>query len=159
MTIINISSSDLATQSTGQYDALPKGTYSTTIYSAELVEVKSGENAGKPQLKLQLKVSDGEEFANRRLFTYVPLYTGKAFWKTQAFFTALGYDMKAGNFQVPAIEELLGQSVGAKVTVVANSVSGDDENNVGGFTAATTGNIDAVLKSMGATPTSTGDIW
>jgi hypothetical protein len=67
--------------------------------------------------------------------------------------------MKAGNFQVPAIEELLGQSIGAKVTVVTNSVSGDDENNVGGFTAATTGNIDAVLKSMGATPTSTGDIW
>lgn len=159
MTIINISSSDLATQSTGQYDALPKGTYSTTIYSAELTEVKSGENAGKPQLKVQLKVADGEEYANRRLFTYIPLYTGKAFWKTQAFFSALGYDMKAGNFQVPSVEELLGKPVGAKVTVVANSMSGDDENNVGGFTAATTGNIDAVLKSMGATPTSSGDIW
>lgn len=159
MTIINISSGDLTEQNTGSYEALPKGTYSTTIFSAELTEVKSGDNAGKPQLKVQLKVADGEEYANRRLFTYVPLYTGKAFWKTQAFFTALGYDMKAGNFQVPEINELLGKSIGAKVTVVPNSMSGEDENNVGGFTSATSGNVDAVLKSMGATPASTGGIW
>lgn len=158
MTIINISSSDLqSNDNSGSYEPLPKGTYPTTIYSAEQVEVKSGENAGKPQLKVQLRVSSGQ-YENRRLFTYIPLYTGKAFWKTQAFFTALGYDLKAGNFQVPEIQDLLGRPVGAKVTVVANTQTGDDENNVGGFTAATNGDVDAVLKSMGATPVD-GSVW
>ncbi len=149
MTIINISGSDL-TSNSRSYDPLPKGTYPTTIYAAEQVEVKSGENAGKPQLKVQLRVSEGQ-YENARLFTYVPLYTGKAFWKTQAFFTALGYDLKAGNFQVPEIKDLLGRPIGAKVTVVSNSQTGDDENNVGGFTASTNGDVDAVLRSMGAT--------
>lgn len=156
MTIINISSSDLSDNNANSYEPLPKGTYATTIYSAELTEVKSGDNAGKPQLKVQLRVSEGQ-YENRRLFTYVPLYTGKAFWKTQAFFTALGYDLKAGNFQVPAVQDLLGQPIGAKVTIVSNSQSGDDENNVGGFTAATS--VDAVLKSMGAKPVASGEIW
>ena len=154
---INISNDDLASTSSGSYDPIPKGTYATTIYTAEVVLVKNGENAGKPQLKIQLRVSEGQ-FENRRLFTFIPLYTGKAFWKTKAFFEALGYDLEAGNFQVPANEELLGKSVGAKVTVVANSVSGDDENNVGGFTGAAS-SAEALLQGMGAIPTATTSPW
>jgi hypothetical protein len=155
---INISNEDLASTSSGSYDPIPKGTYATTIFTAELVPVKNGENAGKPQLKIQLRVSEGQ-FENRRLFTFVPLYTGKAFWKTKAFFEALGYDLNAGNFEVPDVTELLGKPLGAKVTLVANSVSGEDENNVGGFTGASS-STDELLKGMGAIPTgSVGSPW
>ena len=158
MTNINISISNEDLASTGgSYDPIPKGTYATTIFAAEVTPVKNGENAGKPQLKIQLRVAEGQ-FENRRLFTFIPLYTGKAFWKTKAFFEALGYDMTAGNFQVPAIEDLLGKPVGAKVAVVANSVSGDDENNVSGFTGASS-NADAFLREMGATPAPASDLW
>lgn len=155
---INVQSSDLASKSSKEYPVLPKGTYATTIYDVELTQVKSdGENYGKDQYKVLLKISDGE-YAGRTLYTYIPLYTGKSFWKTEAFFTALGYEVAAGTFEVPEPKDLLGKPIGAKVTVVANRTSGDDENNVGGFTAATNGDVDAVLKSMGAAPVD-GSVW
>jgi hypothetical protein len=141
---INISQGDLAPKN--EYSLLPAGTYSTTIFDIETLEVKNGENAGKPQFKIQLRVSEGE-FENRRLFTYVPLYTGKAFWKTQAFFEALGYDMKDGKFTVPPTNDLMGKAIGAKVKI-AQGLEGE-ENNVGGF-AKVENTPDALLKSMGA---------
>lgn len=150
---INISASDLAPKS--DYSLLPAGTYSTTIYDIETLEVKSGENAGKPQFKIQLRVSEGE-FENRRLFTYVPLYTGKAFWKTQAFFEALGYDMKDGKFTVPATKDLMGKPVGAKVKIVPGLEG--EENNVAGFTKVSS-SADSLLKSMGATPVTDEEVW
>lgn len=157
MTIINISNEDLQSTNSGSYDPLPKGTYATTIYSLETTPVKNGDNAGKPQLKVQLRVSEGQ-YENRRLFTYVPLYTGKAFWKTKAFFEALGYDLSAGNFQVPDNADLLGKPIAAKVTVVPNGVSGEDENNVAGFAGERS--AEAMLKQMGATPANpAGDLW
>lgn len=150
---INISASDLAPKS--DYSLLPAGTYSTTIYDIETLEVKSGENAGKPQFKIQLRVSEGE-FENRRLFTYVPLYTGKAFWKTQAFFEALGYDMKDGKFTVPATKDLMGKPVGAKVKIVPGLEG--EENNVAGFTKVSS-SADSLLKGMGATPVTDEEVW
>ena len=149
---INISEGDLAPKS--DYSLLPAGTYSTTIFDIETLEVKNGENAGKPQFKIQLRVSEGE-FENRRLFTYVPLYTGKAFWKTQAFFEALGYDMKDGKFAVPATKELMGSSIGAKVKIVPGLEG--EENNVSGFTKASD-TADSLLKQMGAKATNE-EVW
>ena len=152
---INISAGDLAPKS--DYGLIPAGTYSTTIFDIETLEVKSGENAGKPQFKLQLRISEGE-FQNRRLFTYVPLYTGKAFWKTQAFFEALGYDMKDGKFSVPATKDLMGKPIGAKVKIVPGLEG--EENNVAGFTKPTS-TPEALLQSMGAKKTTgdDGDTW
>ena len=140
----NISASDLAPKS--DYSLLPAGTYTANIFDIETLEVKSGENAGKPQFKIQLRVSEGE-FENRRLFTYVPLYTGKAFWKTQAFFEALGYDMKDGKFTVPANKDLLGKTIGAKVKIVPGLEG--EENNVAGFVKASN-TPESLIKSMGA---------
>ena len=146
--IINIGASDLSEQNS--YEAIPAGTYNTTVFNVELTEVKNGENAGKPQYKVQLKVADGQ-YENRRLFTYVPLYTGKAFWKTQAFFEALGYDVKDGKFSVPTPNELAGKSVGAKVKI-AQDMNGADENNVAGFTG--------LQKSMPTSaPTTASNPW
>lgn len=148
---INISAGDLAPKS--DYGLIPAGTYSTTIFDIETLEVKNGENAGKPQFKLQLRISEGE-YENRRLFTYVPLYTGKAFWKTQAFFEALGFDMKDGKFAVPATKDLMGKSIGAKVKIVPGLEG--EENNVAGFTKPTS-TPEALLKSMGAKKTTEDD--
>jgi hypothetical protein len=152
---INISQADLAPKS--DYSLLPAGTYNTTIFDIETLEVKNGENAGKPQFKIQLRVSEGE-FENRRLFTYVPLYTGKAFWKTQAFFEALGYDMKDGKFNVPTTTELMGKAIGAKVKI-APGLEGE-ENNVAGFVKSAS-TPEALLRSMGAKKTtgSDDDTW
>jgi hypothetical protein len=149
---INIGASDLAPKS--DYSLLPAGTYNTTIFDIETLEVKSGENAGKPQFKIQLRVSSGEA-ENRRLFTYVPLYTGKAFWKTQAFFEALGYDMKDGKFTVPATKDLMGKSVGAKVKIVPGLEG--EENNVAGFVKASN-TPDSLITSIGGVESSE-DVW
>lgn len=150
---INISSSDLQPQS--DYAPVPAGTYNATVFNAELTEVKNGENAGKPQYKLQFRISDGQ-YENRRLFTYVPLYTGKAFWKTQAFFTALGYDMKDGEFKVPTPNELGGKAIAVKATVVPDQNGGQD-NNVAGFTKA--GGASSTTVSEPVTVKSASDIW
>lgn len=150
MTIININAEDLAPQQSS-YEPVPAGTYSTTVFDVTPTEVKSGDNVGKPQYKVQLRIAEGQ-YENRRLFTYVPLYTGKAFWKTQAFFSALGYDMKDGQFKVPTPAELSGKAIMAKVTIV-DGLNGED-NNVAGFSK---GSATQNLASMGASPV--GDAW
>jgi hypothetical protein len=150
---INISSGDLAPKS--DYSLLPAGTYTTSIFDIETLEVKNGENAGKPQFKIQLRVSEGD-LENRRLFTYVPLYTGKAFWKTQAFFEALGYDMKDGKFSVPDAKTLMGKSIGAKVKIVAGLEG--EENNVAGFVKASE-TADSLLSKMGASKVTDAEVW
>ena len=131
---INISANDLQEQTS--YEPLPQGTYNAVIFNAEVVQVKNGENAGKPQFSIQFKVTDGQ-YENRRVFTYIPLYTGKAFWKTQAFFTALGYDLKDGQFTVPTPNEISGKAIAIKVKVVPDQ-DGNNVNNVAGFAGGVT---------------------
>lgn len=143
---ININESDLSQNS---YEVIPAGTYATTVFNVELTDVKNGDNAGKKQYKVQLRISEGQ-YENRRLFTYIPLYTGKAFWKTQSFFEALGYDVKGGQFAVPTPNELAGKPVGARVKI-AQDRDGVDENNVAGFNAPASTPANN-LASVGATP-------
>jgi hypothetical protein len=139
------------------YAPLPEGTYNANVFEVEIVQVKNGENAGKDQFKVQFKVADGE-FSNRRLFTYVPLYAGKASWKTVAFFKALGYEPKPGEpFTIPTPNELAGKSLGIKVKVVP-SQDGGQENNINGFTA--TSNVESLLSAVTAkAPASSDDLW
>jgi len=132
------------------YEPLPKGKYDVTIFDIQADTVKSGENAGKPRWKLQLRVASGQ-FENRRLFTLVPLYVAGDFWKTQSFFEALGYDMKAGKFTVPEVNELLGKALTARVTIREASAEYPADNNVSGYEPATLiSGADALIAS-GAT--------
>ena len=139
------------------YAPLPEGTYNANVFEVEIVQVKNGENAGKDQFKIQFKVADGE-FSNRRLFTYVPLYAGKASWKTVGFFKALGYEPKPGEpFTIPTPNELAGKSLGIKVKVVP-SQDGGQENNINGFT--TTSNVESLLSAVTTkAPASSDDLW
>lgn len=151
---INIKKDDLQEATTSSYDPIPDGFYNTTVYNVEQVAVKNGENAGKPQYSVQLRVSDGQ-FENRRLFTYIPLYTGKAFWKTQAFFEALGYDMKSGKFSVPTPAELSGKPITARVKI-QDGMNGP-ENNVSGFKEAQA--VSSLVDSLGATEVDADETW
>ena len=151
---IAISASDLSENTS--YEPLPAGSYIVNIFDVELTSVKNGENAGKPQYKVQLKVADGQ-FANRRLFTYLPLYAGKGFWKSQSFFEALGYEVSAGNFTVPTPNDLSGKALVAKVKIVADR-DGAPENNVSGF--VNPGAVKEQVVTGAATPVaSAADIW
>lgn len=136
---------------TGSYDPVPAGKYETTIYDVQAETVKSGQNAGKPRLKVQLRVSEGQH-ENRRLFVLIPLYVAGDFWKTQSFFESLGYSVK-GNFQVPDTKDLLGKAVTARVIIREAQGDYPAENNVSGFEKSSAKSGADLLASMGATPT------
>jgi len=119
----------------GDLGPIPAGTYACTIFDATAEEVRSGANAGKPRWNVQFRVTEGQ-YENRRLFSYIPLYVAGDFWKTQAFFTALGYDVK-GEFQVPDVRDVLGKSVDVKATVREAQGDYPADNNVAGFVKAT----------------------
>jgi len=143
---------------TTSYEPLPKGKYETTIYDIQQDTVKSGENAGKPRWKVQLKVVSGQ-YENRRLFTLIPLYVAGDFWKTQSFFEALGYSLK-GNFEVPETKDLLGKALGARVTIREAQGDYPADNNVSGFEPGSELPVEDLLKStLGATPVDTGATW
>jgi len=159
MTFIDIPTNlPASSASTTSYDPLPKGKYETAIFDIQHDTVKSGENAGKPRWKVQLKVVSGQ-YENRRLFTLIPLYVAGDFWKTQSFFEALGYSLK-GKFEVPEINDLLGKPLNTRVTV--RDAQGDypADNNVAGFEAGTELPVEDLLKStLGATPVSDSTVW
>jgi len=136
------------------YDPLPKSKYETTIYDIQQDTVKSGDNAGKPRWKVQLKVVSGQ-YENRRLFTLIPLYVAGDFWKTQSFFEALGYSLK-GNFSVPETSELLGKPINARVTIREAQGDYPADNNVSGFEPGAELPVEDLLKStLGATQVET----
>jgi hypothetical protein len=136
---------------TNTYEPVPAGKYETTIFDVQAETVKSGQNAGKPRWKVQLKIAEGE-FENRRLFVLIPLYVAGDFWKTQSFFESLGYPVK-GNFDVPEASELLGKPVVARVVIREAQGEYPADNNVSGFEKGTAKSGADLLASMGATPT------
>jgi hypothetical protein len=158
ITIGGITDEALAS-SGGSYDPIPAGSYNATVFNVTLEQVKSGPNEGKPRFNIQFRISGGN-YDNRRVFGYIALYVGGDFWKTQAFFKALGYDMKSGDFSVPEIADLLGKSIGVRVKV-GKDQNGADRNEVSGFDPATS--VDDLMASIGATPAATsataGSAW
>jgi len=64
------------------FDPVLPGDYKVTIFAITPDEVKSGDNKGKPRLKFQFRIADGEvdsngtNQANRRLFADVNAFNG-----------------------------------------------------------------------------------
>lgn len=51
------------------FDLIPAGRHKVTIFDIKIEEVKAeGPNKGKPRMRFQFKIVDGEPLANRRLF-------------------------------------------------------------------------------------------
>ena len=130
------------------YSPIPAGKYQANVFNVKLEEVKSGENAGKPRFNIQFKIT-GPQHENRRVFSLVPLYVAKDFFKAQTFFKALGYDINAGDFAVPEINELLGKDLTVTVKIGADQ-NGEPRNEVSGFAKADS-TAGSILSSMGAT--------
>ena len=155
---LNFTAEDLSSNSTGDYGVVPAGSYNATIFDVKQETVKSGPNEGKPRFNIQFRISDGPS-ENRRVFGYVALYKAGDYWKTQAFFKALGYDLTAGTFTVPSPQELSGKPIGVRVKV-GKDQDGNDRNEVSGFDAATAAaGVSAIMASIGATHVTTGDVW
>lgn len=151
--ITGITESSLTSgNSSAPMSAIPAGSYNATVFEVKQEEVRSGPNEGKPRFNVQFRISSGQ-YENRRVFSYIPLYVAGDFWKTQSFFSALGYDMKSGDFEVPEVNELQGKAIGVRVKV-GKDQNGEDRNEVSGFDKATS---ESLLGSMGATPVS--DVW
>lgn len=151
---INITEEALVSAGGGSYEPIPEGSYNATIFEAKLEEVRSGENAGKPRFNVQFSITD-DGFKNRRVFSYVPLYVAKDFWKTKAFFSALGANIEAGEFVVPNAGDLAGKPIGVRVKIGTDQ-NGQPRNEVGGFDKATNA-AEAALAAIGAKPV--GDVW
>ena len=143
---INVPEDAGTTQPQGDLGPLPAGTYVCTIFDATAEEVRSGANAGKPRWNVQFRVTEGQ-YENRRLFSYIPLYVAGDFWKTQAFFTALGYDVK-GEFKVPDIRDVQGKSIDVKATVREAQGDYPADNNVAGF-----------VKASSSSSSENSDLW
>lgn len=154
---LNFTAEDLASTGGGEYSVIPAGSYNATIYEVKQETVKSGPNEGKPRFNVQFRISDGQ-YENRRVFGYVALYKAGDYWKTQSFFSALGYDLSAGTFTVPSPADLQGKPIGVRVKV-GKDQNGDDRNEVAGFDKPTAGS-DGLLGSIGAVPVSSpSDVW
>ena len=65
------------------FEPVPAGPYTVTVFSITDDVVKNGDNKGKPRLKFQFRIADGEEApdgtnqGNRRLFADVNAFEGK----------------------------------------------------------------------------------
>lgn len=138
----------------GSYEPVPEGSYNATIFDVKAETVKSGPNEGKPRFNIQFRLT-GDKVENRRVFSYVPLYVANDFWKTKSFFSALGMDMKAGDFVVPEATDLAGCPIGVRVKIGTDQ-NGQPRNEVAGFDKATNSAASA-LEAIGAKPV--GDVW
>ena len=150
---INITEEALV-ETGGSYEPVPAGSYNATIFDVKSETVKSGDNAGKPRYNVQFALT-GEGVNNRRVFSYIPLYVAKDFWKTKSFFSAIGVDMAAGDFVVPEPNELAGKPIGVRVKI-GQDQEGKPKNEVAGFDKSTDTAASA-LAATGAKPV--GDVW
>lgn len=61
------------------FELVPTGRHKVTIFDIKEDSVKTeGPNKGKPRLKFQFKIAEGEPHANRRLFSDVNAFEGKS---------------------------------------------------------------------------------
>lgn len=67
-----------------QFEPVPAGPYNVTVFAIGEDVVKNGDNTGKPRLRFQFRIADGEtapdgsKQGNRRLFADVNAFTGKS---------------------------------------------------------------------------------
>lgn len=146
----NITEEALAAANSSSYEPVPAGSYNATIYDVKSETVKAGPNEGKPRFNVQFRLT-GDGVENRRVFGYVSLYTAGDFWKTKAFFSALGYDMKSGKFTVPETNDLLGKPIGVTVKIGTDQ-NGQPRNEIGGFDKPSDTAAATLAAALGAKP-------
>ena len=134
----------------GVFDPAPVGTkVKATIHEIEEVLIKSGENAGKPQLVVSVKIQEDFKFLGKDgkpqmlkgrevRYNNVPIYEGaKNKWVLGSFAQAVGWTIdEDGNVEIPETSELYltqGKEVVVKLGIRTNQNDGNQYNTVAGW--------------------------
>jgi len=124
---VNFSSEEAASEAR---KPIPRGEYHVKITDIELKESQSEKNFGKPYWGMEFTIQDGE-YSGKKVWTNCMLFNGALYTFSQLM-KALGYDVSAGEFEVPDPEDLIGQDVIVRVTIRPERTVGDktyDESN------------------------------
>lgn len=91
----------------------PSGEYTVNITDGEIREVKPGKkNTGKPFWQLKFVIQDGP-YAGISLMSSIMLFDG-ALYSFAQLMKALGFDVTAGDFEVPALDDIIGKTINVK---------------------------------------------
>lgn len=94
-------------------ELLPRGDYHVALTDVEYREVSEGDNAGKPYWNLEFTIQSGPH-ENRKLWTNCMLFE-PALYTFAQLMKSCGYDVEAGEFEVPNPDELVGNQMVACV--------------------------------------------
>lgn len=91
----------------------PTGEYTVNITDGEIKEVKPGKkNTGKPFWQLKYVIQEGP-YDGVSLMSSVMLFDG-ALYSFAQLMKALGYDVNAGDFEVPSLDDIIGKTINVK---------------------------------------------
>lgn len=116
-------------------EVLPTGSYPVAIVDVETREVKPGSpNAGKPYWSIRFVVQEGNKYAGNSAFANIMLFsTDKSgtLSTLSQFLKALGYDITAGEFELPENDEIQGKTltlIGRKLPAGPDKRTGKELN-------------------------------
>jgi hypothetical protein len=114
----------------GDFKPLEAGKYNVDIFDAEEAEIKKGPNTGVTGVRMQFRISAGQKGANRRVFNTVwdterwapkdGKAEGAVNFQFHQFYKALGFDLSNEEFELPDVEDLLGEGLTVNLKVVAD---------------------------------------
>lgn len=119
-----------ASEGGGTFEPLAAGVYNVTVFDHQVKQYNNGANAGRDYLALQLRISDGQKGANRRVFVNVgdfPKWAPKNGKEANnflffQFYKALGVEFPDGDditeVDLPDYEELNGSPLAARLKIV-----------------------------------------
>lgn len=155
--VVNVSPS---ANSNKEFKPIPNGTrVLASVYAIEEVAVKSGDNAGQPQLDITFKVQGGEYNGREIRYQKIPLYDGPGAWKLTTFAEALGWPHENGSVSLPDDwNTVLGQTLTIKVNEKAPDAQKRVFNEVGGYAPASAAPAEATGGSVGGTAPAWGNL-
>ena len=142
---------------------VPTGEYILRIDDVTETTIQSAANKGKPVLNLKLKIveSGTGKGEGRKINAWrIPLFdkwaSGKTAFEFFTFFKALGVDFSVeGEVDLPDNDEILGQEIGAYLTIGDEDEQGRRFNEVGRWFPASDGVKDT---SDGESESGNGDL-
>lgn len=107
---LNVAQDKFDNASGGDFPLIKAGKYLANVFAAETAECQSANNKGKPQVKVQFKIQDGQGFDNRRLFKTFNFFGDNPF-DTINFLKALGFDYTQISVEGIDTDDLLGKEL------------------------------------------------
>jgi hypothetical protein len=99
-------------------EPVPGGWYKVTISDGELKESTSEKNPGKPMYNLEFTINEPSEYEGRKFYTIACLWDG-ALYTISQLCKSLGYEVDKGQFEIPELDDLMGQEVMSLVKITA----------------------------------------